>query len=61
MSTLITVEGEFSETFTHRDGRKMFFNLLQMEKKALIIIKAKVLIGFDLDQINIDTDPICVR
>ena len=48
MSTLITVEGEFSETFTHRDGRKMFFNLLQMEKKALIIIKAKVLIGFDL-------------
>jgi len=48
MSTLITVEGEFSETFTHRDGRKMFLNLLQLEKKALIIIKAKVLIGFDL-------------
>lgn len=58
MCTLITVEGEFSEIFTHRDGRKVFFNLLQMEKKALIIIKAKVLIGFDLTQINIETDPV---
>lgn len=51
---LITVEGEFSEIFTHRDARKFLFNLLQTEKKALIIVKAKVLIGFDLSQINID-------
>lgn len=58
MCTLITVEGEFSEIFTHREGRKIFFNLLQMEKKALIIIKAKVHIGFDLTQINIETDPV---
>lgn len=54
---LITVEGEFSEIFTHRDEKNLFFKLLQLEKKALIIIKAKVLIGFDLTKINIEINP----
>ena len=48
---LITVEGEFSEVFSHRDGKSLFFKLLQLEKKALLIIKAKVLVGFDLAKI----------
>ncbi len=51
---LITVEGEFSEIFTHRDEKNLFFNLFQTEKKALLIIKAKVMIGFDLTKINIE-------
>ncbi len=51
---LITVEGEFSEIFTHRDEKNLFFKLFQMEKKALLIIKAKVMIGFDLTKINIE-------
>lgn len=51
---LITVEGEFSEIFAHRDERSIFFKLLQLEKKALIIVKAKVLVGFDLTKINIE-------
>lgn len=51
---LITVEGEFSEVFAHRDGKSMFFKLLQTEKKALVIVKAKVLIGFDLTKIHIE-------
>lgn len=51
---LITVEGEFSEIFTHRDERTMFFKLWQTEKKALLIVKAKVMIGFDLTKINIE-------
>jgi hypothetical protein len=53
---LITVEGEFSEIFTHRDARQVFFKLWQLEKKALIIVKAKVLIGFDLTRISIQID-----
>lgn len=51
---LITVEGEFSEIFTHRDEKILFFKLFQAEKKALLIIKAKVMIGFDLTRINIE-------
>lgn len=51
---LITVEGEFSEIFAHRDEKSIFFKLLQLEKKALIIVKAKVMVGFDLTKINIE-------
>ena len=31
---LITVEGEFSEVFAHRDGKSVFFKLLQLKKKV---------------------------
>jgi len=51
---LITVEGEFSEIFTHRDEKSLFFKLFQTEKKALLIVKAKVMIGFDLTKINFE-------
>ena len=53
---LITVEGEFSEIFSHRDQKNYFFKLLQLEKKALLIVKAKVLIGFDLTKIRIEAN-----
>lgn len=51
---LITVEGEFTEIFSHRDEKNWFFKLFQFEKKALLIVKAKVMIGFDLSKINIE-------
>ena len=53
---LVTVEGEFSEIFTHRNGKNVFFNLLQLEKKVILIVKAKVMVGFDLTQIDIQVD-----
>lgn len=53
---LITVEGEFSEIFTHRDEKNLFFKMFQLEKKALLIVKAKVMIGFDLTKIHIAID-----
>ncbi|MDD4425212.1 MAG: DUF4230 domain-containing protein [Mariniphaga sp.] len=54
---LITIEGEFSEVFAHHDGKSMFFKLLQMKKKALLIVQARVLIGFDLSKIKIAMIP----
>lgn len=53
---LVTVEGEFSEIFTHRNGKNIFFNLLQLEKKVILIVKARVMVGFDLTQIDIKID-----
>jgi len=53
---LITVEGEFSEIITHRDGRNVFFKMFQFEKKAIIIVKARVLVGFDLAGIKLSAD-----
>jgi hypothetical protein len=55
---LITVEGEFSELFSHRDEKNIFFKLLQLQKKALLIVNAKVMIGFDLTKISIDVNPV---
>ncbi len=54
---LITVEGEFSEILTHRDEKPLLFKLVQLEKKALIIVKAKVMVGFDLSGISIKVEP----
>jgi hypothetical protein len=54
---LITIEGEFSEVFSHSDGKSIFFKLLQMKKKALLIVKARVMIGFDLTKIKIEMVP----
>lgn len=53
---LITVEGEFSELLSHRDGKNLFFKLMQIEKKALVIVKAKVMVGFDLTRIRLETN-----
>jgi hypothetical protein len=47
---LITVEGDFSEILTHRDDKAFLFNLLHLEKKALIIVHARVSVGFDFSQ-----------
>ncbi len=54
---LITVEGDFSEIIAHIDQKPMLFKLVQLEKKALIIVKAKVMVGFDLSEISIDIEP----
>ncbi len=53
---LVTVEGNFSEIFTHRNGKSIFFNLLQLEKKVILIVKAKVMVGFDLSRVHIRVD-----
>ena len=45
---LVTVEGDFVEIMTHNDQKSWFFNWLHFEKKALIIVRAKALVGFDL-------------
>ncbi len=54
---LITVEGDFSEIIAHIDQKPMLFKLVQLEKKALIIVKAKVMVGFDLSEISINIEP----
>jgi hypothetical protein len=49
----ITVEGDFTEIYHHEDVKEKFLKLLSSKKKALIVIKAKAHIGFDLSKIII--------
>jgi uncharacterized protein (DUF697 family) len=47
-----TVEGYFSEIYSFKEHYG--FNISPFQKKALIRVKAKVLVGFDMDSINIE-------
>jgi hypothetical protein len=48
---LITVEGDFAEIYHYENTRERFLSLVSSKKKALIVIKARVQIGFDLRKI----------
>jgi hypothetical protein len=56
ISKLMVVEGNFSEVYSYEEKTKVFFNLLPQEKKALIILHAKVQIGYDLKKVEILVD-----
>jgi hypothetical protein len=49
-----TVEGYFSDIYSYKEYYG--FDISPFQKKALIRIKAKVLAGFDMDNINIEID-----
>lgn len=52
---LISVEGEFAEIYRY-ENTKAFLSLVSSKKKALIVIKAKAQIGYDLKKILIHAD-----
>ena len=47
-----TIEGYFSEVYDYKEH--IGFDFSPFRKKALIRVKAKVLVGFDMDSINIE-------
>jgi LAS superfamily LD-carboxypeptidase LdcB len=50
---LITVEGDFAEIYHYEDTKERLLKMISSKKKALLIINAKALIGFDLSKISI--------
>lgn len=56
VSKLITVEGEFAEIYHHENTKEKFLGLFTSKKKAIILINAKVHIGFDFRKIKMHTD-----
>jgi hypothetical protein len=54
VSKLITVEGYFSEVMNYKDYWGYDFFLFQ--KKALILVKARVSVGYDLAAMNLKSD-----
>jgi hypothetical protein len=53
---LITVEGDFAEIYTYENTREHLMKFISSKKKALIVIKARVQIGYDLSKIIIHAD-----
>ncbi len=53
---LVTVEGDFQEIMDTRAEKSIFFNMLTQQKKAIVIVKAKALVGYDLSVLDIQMD-----
>ncbi|MFS4416485.1 DUF4230 domain-containing protein [Maribacter sp. 2307ULW6-5] len=48
---LISVEGDFAEIYKYENTKEHFLSLVTSKKKALIVIKAKAQIGYDLQKV----------
>ena len=55
VTKLITVEGYFSEIYDHKDY--YYYDISPFRKKALLRVKAKVSVGYDLGNMKIDALP----
>lgn len=56
---LVTVEGDYNEVFSHKDTwtyNDLLSSLPGFEKRALIRVKARAHVGYDLERMSIRTD-----
>lgn len=53
---LTTVEGDFSEIFHYEDKSAHFLRMISSKKSALIVIKAKASVGYDLKKLRFASD-----
>ncbi|WP_420602957.1 DUF4230 domain-containing protein [Flagellimonas sp.] len=53
---LISVEGDFAEIYHYENTKGGLMNLLSSKKKALVIVKAKAHIGYDLQKLGLKAD-----
>ncbi|WP_339706462.1 DUF4230 domain-containing protein [Algoriphagus aquimarinus] len=53
---LIVTEAYYSQVFTYKNSQKLFLNLVNANKKALIIAKAKATVEYDLRQMETKVD-----
>ena len=53
---LISVEGDFAEIYKYENTKNRFMSLVTSKKKALVVIKAKAQIGYDLKKILMHAD-----
>ena len=51
---LVTIEGDFSEIVTYNDIKPVLFKLYEAEKKAIVTVSAKAMVGFDLSKAKIE-------
>lgn len=53
---VVSAEGHFNEIYNYEEASKMLFNLIPTKKKALVIVQAKVLIGYDFEKLKWEAD-----
>lgn len=53
---LVVTEGHFSEVFSYKNSKAIFGDLIEVEKKALVVVNADVTIAYDLSKIEYNID-----
>ena len=53
---LICVEGDFAEIYKYENTKERFLSLVSSKKTALVVIKAKAQIGYDLQKVLMHAD-----
>lgn len=56
VSKLVVTEGHFSQVFTYKNSKNIFANLVNVEKKALVVVNADVTVSYDLSLIEYELD-----
>lgn len=56
VSKLVVTEGHFSQVYTYKDSKDLFGPLFTADKKALVVVNAKVLLSYDLSKIEYELD-----
>ena len=56
VNKLILIEGTFAEVYTYRQSENILFSLLPVEKKVIVIVKAKASVGYDLKKVDFTVD-----
>lgn len=52
---IVCAEGYFSEIYDYKESKK-YFSFIPAQKRALVVVKAKALIGFDFEKFVWETD-----
>ncbi len=61
LSKLVVSEGNFSEMYSFTDTKKYFYDYFSFDKKALVSVNAKVEVGYDLSQLEIQIDSLAKK
>ena len=58
LSKLVVSKGVFTEMYNFSDSKKYLYDYLSFDKKAMLSVKAKVEVGYDLSALEIQIDSI---
>jgi hypothetical protein len=53
---LVVTEGYFSELYNYAEANKYFYDLIQFEKKAFLLVKGKASVTYDLSKMEYQVD-----
>lgn len=53
---LVVTEGYFSEIYSYKEADKYFYDYIAFEKKAILLVKGKAAVSYDLSQMDYSVD-----